>query len=65
MATSPDYKVGVIVPGERNPSFNALRFDTIEKARAYGIDLTGRWLLPTAFVIYDDNTGLEVERVRV
>lgn len=45
------FKVGVIVPGEREPSFNGLRFKTEEEANAYGSDLLSRWLLPTSFVV--------------
>lgn len=42
-APAKSYKVGVKTPGDRDWSYNALRFQTLAEASAYGADLAGRW----------------------
>lgn len=37
------YKVGVLTPGDRDWSYNALRFHTVVEAERYGADLFARW----------------------
>lgn len=37
------YKVGVKTPGDRDWSYNGMRFQTLAEASAYGANLAGRW----------------------
>jgi hypothetical protein len=43
LKTEGRYKVGVLTPGDVDYAFNALRFDTLEEAESYGVNLAMRW----------------------
>lgn len=54
--TSKPYKVEVIADDSGIWAGNALRFETVEEAKEYGVDLYGRWILVREFRVVDTRT---------
>jgi len=55
--TEGKYRVDVAVAdGSTTWASNALRFDTVEEAKAYGDNLSGRWMLVDRFRVVEDAT---------
>ena len=50
-------KVEVIADNSGKYVGNALRFDTVEEAKAYGLDLFMRWTLVRSWRVVEDATG--------
>lgn len=63
-AAQPDkpYKVDVIADDSGKWAGNALRFETVEEAEAYAIDLYGRWILVREWRIVDVTTDEVVKQ---
>lgn len=54
------YKLEVLAVGETKWVSNLLRFDTVEEAEAYGIDLACRWLAVKDWRITPAKEGEEI-----
>ncbi len=48
------FKVQVIADSSGEWVGNGLKFDTVEKAREYAVDLSCRWILVTAWRVIDE-----------
>jgi hypothetical protein len=55
--TEGRYKVEVVADDSGQWCGNMLRFDTLEQARSYGVDLACRWTLVRKFRVVDTETG--------
>ena len=47
------YKYGVHLPGQSNPSFNAVVYATRDEADAGGRELLSRWFMPTGYEVVE------------